>query len=59
MGEERIRTLNQSAVYATIGSIASQAAQESGMAVAVEPKIHRVANLVDAIAEWNAAHPLK
>ena len=56
VGEERIRTLNQSAVYATIGPIASQAAQELGMPVAIEPKIHRVANLVDAIAEWNAAH---
>jgi uroporphyrinogen III methyltransferase / synthase len=56
VGEDRLTQMD-AVRYAAIGPVASAAANALGMPVAVEPTLHRIAHLVDALAEDARAHP--
>lgn len=50
LGPDRLARL-AGAVYAAIGPIASEAAEELGIGVSIVPRVHRLTELVEAIAE--------
>jgi uroporphyrinogen III methyltransferase/synthase len=55
LGPDRAAQLAQSAVFAAIGPIAARAAAEAGMPAAIVPARHRIPDLVEAIAAYDAA----
>ena len=56
LGAGRVGRLAAQTTFAAIGPIAAAEAAGLGMAVDIVPDEHRVPHLVDALAEWDAAH---
>lgn len=56
LGPERLAALSKQAVFAAVGPNAARAARELGMRVEIEPVAHRLPDLVEALAAWDAAH---
>lgn len=54
LGEDRVKSLANRAVFAAIGPIAGKAAAEAGMQCAIVPSVHRIPDLVEAVAAYDA-----
>lgn len=52
MSPEQLVRLKQTACFASIGPVTTQAAEEHGMPVAVQPDRHDVTHLVEALCAW-------
>ncbi len=54
LGVDRVERLTEYACFAAIGPIAAEAAAELGISVDIVPDVHRVPDLVEAIARFDA-----
>lgn len=57
LGEESFDTLKTHAAFASIGPVTSQAAQDHGLKIAIEPARHDIPHLIEAICAWRDAAP--
>ncbi len=58
LGPDGLKGLKGTAHFAAIGPVAAEAARAIGLRVDIEPSVHRAAEMVAAIAEWDRAHPV-
>jgi uroporphyrinogen-III synthase len=52
VGTERLNAIKARAAFATIGPIAGKTAEDAGLAVSVQPEVHDIPHLVEAIIAW-------
>lgn len=58
MGQQRLNSLAKTARYASIGPVASAAARDCGIEISIEPRTHRIPELIEALIEYNRTHSL-
>lgn len=53
VGQERLRSLRSNAVFASIGPLTTETAEQLGLPVTIQPAQHDIPNLVQSIVEWS------
>lgn len=55
LGEAGLHALAATTAFASIGPVTTQAAQQAGLPIAVEPARHDVPSLIEALCTWRAS----